>query len=104
MTVGAGVRSLLKPAFKAVNNARCRVWDLTHRVDTCGEIPLNSLDFESKSKDPGLEYQSHHPEIIRAGLAALAIPPEEFTFIDFGCGKGRVLLVASELRFAGSSV
>jgi SAM-dependent methyltransferase len=99
MTVGAGVRSLLKPAFKAVNNARCRVWDLTHRVDTCGEIPLNSLDFESKSKDPGLEYQSHHPEIIRSSLLMLPIPHEDYTFVDFGCGKGRVLLIASGFKF-----
>jgi SAM-dependent methyltransferase len=102
---GGGLRSLvasnslLKPLLKTISHARCEVWDLIHGVDTCGDVPLVSLDFQNKNKTAGLEYQSHHPQIIRAGLAALAIPPEEFTFIDFGCGKGRVLLVASEFAF-----
>jgi len=32
-------------------------------------------------------------------MAALSIRHEEFTFIDFGSGKGKVLLLASELPF-----
>jgi hypothetical protein len=89
----------LTPLLKAIGNARCEAWDLIHGVDTCGDVPLASLDFQSQNKTAGLEYQSHHPKIIRAGLAALEIRPEDFTFIDFGCGKGRVLLVASEFPF-----
>jgi len=88
----------LKPLLKAIGNARCQAWDLIHGADTCGDVPLATLDFQSHNKAAGLEYQSHHPKIIRAGLAALEIRPENFTFIDFGCGKGRVLLVASEFR------
>jgi SAM-dependent methyltransferase len=91
--------SWLKPLLKTINSARCEAWDLVHGVDTCGDVPLVTLDFQNKNKTAGLEYQSHHPKIIRAGLAALAIRPEDFTFIDFGCGKGRVLLVASEFAF-----
>jgi SAM-dependent methyltransferase len=91
--------SRLKPLLKAISSTRCEAWDLIHGVDTCGDVPLATLDFQSKNKTAGLEYQSHHPRIIRAGLAALAVRPEEFTFIDFGCGKGRVLLVASEFAF-----
>jgi SAM-dependent methyltransferase len=94
-----GVRSLLKPVFRTINNARCRGWDIAHGVDTCGEIPLSSLDFQSKNKAPGLEYQSHHPAIIRSSLQMLPIRHEEYTFVDYGCGKGRVLLVASEFEF-----
>jgi SAM-dependent methyltransferase len=103
--VRVGLRSLvasnsgLKPLLKAIGNARCQAWDLIHGVDTCGDVPLASLDFQSQNKTAGLEYQSHHPKIIRAGLAALEIRPENFTFMDFGCGKGRVLLVASEFPF-----
>ncbi len=89
----------LKPVLKRINNARCGAWDLIHGVDTCGEIPLIGLDFHSKNKTDGLEYQSHHPVIIRAGLMALAIRYEDYTFIDVGCGKGRVLLIASEFPF-----
>jgi SAM-dependent methyltransferase len=89
----------LNPVFKTLGQARCRAWDLVHGVDTCGEIPLLDLDFENEHKTPGLEYQSHHPAIIRDGLMSLNIPCQDYAFVDFGCGKGRVLLVASEFPF-----
>jgi len=89
----------LKPVFKTIGNARCRAWDVIHGVDTCGEIPLLDLNFESKHKTRGLEYQSHHPAIIRAGLRSLEIRYQDYSLVDFGCGKGRVLLVASEFPF-----
>ena len=89
----------LKPLLGAINSVRCEAWDLIHGVDTCGDQPLATMNFQSKNKTAGLEYQSHHPGIIRAGLAALPIRPEDYTFIDFGCGKGRVLLVASGFAF-----
>jgi hypothetical protein len=86
--------SWLKPLLKAISSTRCGAWDLIHGVDTCGDVPLATLDFQSKNKTAGLEYQSHHPGIIRAGLMALAVRPQDFIFIDFGCGKGSVLLVS----------
>jgi SAM-dependent methyltransferase len=89
----------LGPVFKNIGNARCRAWDLIHRVDTCGDIPLLDLNFESENKTPGLEYQSHHPAIIRAALGSLEIRYQDYSFVDIGCGKGRVLLVASEFPF-----
>lgn len=91
--------ALLKPVLRKVSSARCEAWDFIHRVDTCGAIPLAGLDFHGKNKTDGLEYQSHHPSIIRAGLKALAIGHQDYTFIDIGCGKGRVLLIASEFPF-----
>lgn len=91
----AGLKSILR----RVNNARCEAWDLVHGVDTCGEIPIIDLDFQSKNKIAGVEYQSHHPAVTRLSLTALAIRHEDYTFIDVGCGKGRVLLLASEFPF-----
>ncbi|HTC47245.1 MAG TPA: class I SAM-dependent methyltransferase [Candidatus Aquilonibacter sp.] len=91
--------SLLSFALKKINNARCTTWDLVHGVQTCGEIPLTSLDFKSENKNPGLEYQSHHPTILHQMLSALNIEHERYAFIDFGCGKGRVLLVAAGFPF-----
>jgi SAM-dependent methyltransferase len=108
MSTEAGGRSLksflisrpwLKPIFRVINNARCKTWDVLHGANTCGQIPLISLNFQSDNKSPGLEYHSHHPRIIRQSLMALNIRHEDYTFIDFGCGKGRVLLLASEFPF-----
>ncbi len=90
----------VRQILKRVNDARCRTWDLLHGVETCGVIPLTSFEFESESKTPGLEYSSSHPRIIRRALRALELPFEQYTFVDMGCGKGRALLIASELPFA----
>jgi SAM-dependent methyltransferase len=68
-------------------------------VDTCGEIPIVELDFQSKNKLTGVEYQSHHPAVTRLTLRALPIQHQDYTFLDVGCGKGRVLLLASEFPF-----
>lgn len=102
---GAAGKSVAKPrpwlaaALKGLNDLRCRLWDFRHGVDTCGEIPLTSYDFQSDNKAPGLEYHSHHPQILRDTFKALSIQHERYTFIDFGCGKGRALLVAAEFPF-----
>jgi SAM-dependent methyltransferase len=85
--------------LRRVNQLRCKSWDVLHGVDTCGDIPLTSLDFASENKAPGLEYQSHHPKILRRMISALEISHERYTFVDYGCGKGRVLLVAAEFPF-----
>lgn len=89
----------LKPILSGVNNLRCGAWDLMHGVDTCGAIPITSLDFESEHKLPGVEYQSHHPAVTRLDLSALPIRYEDYKFVDIGCGKGRVLLIAAEFPF-----
>jgi len=89
----------LGPLLKRINHLRCKAWDIRHSVDTCGEIPLTSLAFQNPNKSTGLEYQSHHPKITRDALHAPDVPYEQYNFIDYGCGKGRVLLVASEFPF-----
>ena len=105
MTAKAALRSmvrsnpLLKPVLKGINRFRCASWDFIHGVDTCGEIPLSELDFSNENKSTGLEYQSHHPALTRAALNSLDIHHEDYTFIDIGCGKGRVLLIAAEFPF-----
>jgi SAM-dependent methyltransferase len=90
----------VRQVLKCVNDTCCRAWDLLHGVETCGVIPLTRFEFESESKTPGLEYSSSHPRIIRRALRALDLPLERYAFVDMGCGKGRVLLLASELPFA----
>ncbi len=88
-----------KPLLNRISNARCRAWDLIHGVHTCGNVSLNTLDFQSEHKTDGLEYQSHHPAVTRSGLNLLGVRHEDYAFIDIGCGKGRALLVASEFPF-----
>src|ERR1700683_3500489 len=44
-------------------------------------------------------YVAIDPERFRRALSSLGVAFEGFTFIDFGSGKGRALLLASEYRF-----
>jgi SAM-dependent methyltransferase len=45
-------------------------------------------------------YETAPAALIREALGCIPLPPARFTFVDLGSGKGRVLLVASELPFA----
>jgi hypothetical protein len=45
-------------------------------------------------------YQTASASLIREALCCIPLRPGVFTFVDLGSGKGRVVLVASELRFA----
>lgn len=90
---------LANKVLRLINGTRVRFWDIAHGVDTCGEIELANFDFQHPYKDPGLAYHSHHPKIIRAALSALNIRFEDYTFIDYGCGKGRVVLLALQYPF-----
>jgi SAM-dependent methyltransferase len=44
-------------------------------------------------------YEPSNAELVRSALDRLEIDPERFTFIDFGSGKGRALLVAASFPF-----
>lgn len=45
-------------------------------------------------------YEPSLPSVVSATLDALDVPPQEYTFVDLGSGKGRVLLLASQRPFA----
>ncbi len=57
-------------------------------MDTAGLIPLESGT-----------YYATAPSLFRAVLARWAGDPAAYTFVDLGCGKGRVVLLASQLPF-----
>jgi hypothetical protein len=77
-----------------------RLYDRRHGVSTCGAIPLEDLDIDSESVACGNLYDAF-PR--RSLLRLIRRVPEadlsEFTFVDYGSGKGKVLLVAAEHPF-----
>lgn len=74
-------------------------FDQEFSVDTSGLVDLSDLDIENKNWELGVHYQASPPDIFRRILCSLSIKHEDFTFIDFGSGKGRTLLLASEFPF-----
>jgi len=85
-------------------NQRLRIWkdrrfDRQFCVDTSGSIQLNELAISHPSRQHGQRYEGTEPAVFHRMLATLEIKHEEFTFVDFGSGKGKVLLLASDYPF-----
>lgn len=75
-------------------------FDRRHGTDTSGMVPTRDLDIA----DTAVKWQSNlylgsPARVTRHIIASLAIDEREFTFIDYGSGKGRALFVAAEKPF-----
>jgi hypothetical protein len=68
-------------------------------VDTGGIVRIASMDIDSPNYVHAVYYKASRPEEVRAALSALAVRHQDFTFVDFGSGKGLTLLVASMYPF-----
>lgn len=76
-----------------------RRFDLRHGTDTLTDVRLQGLDIASPNRQRGNRYHPTPPRALRQLLARLRIDATQFSFVDIGSGKGRVLLVASDLPF-----
>ena len=76
-----------------------REFDERYNVDTGGIIQLNKLSIPGSTWECGAPYWAIEPELFARLVGEPAISHRDFTFIDFGSGKGRALLLASEFPF-----
>lgn len=76
------------------------LFDLNYGTNTSGCIELDELTIVSGDKQSGCKYQGTRVLALRSLFNKLKsdISPNS-AFVDFGCGKGRVLLIASEFGF-----
>jgi hypothetical protein len=91
----------LKQATPAARRQRAADAEFDRRfgVDTTGIIELGTLEVDGPSYDSGSRYQATAPGIVTEMVLSLGIDHKDFVFIDFGSGKGRALLVASNFPF-----
>ena len=92
-------RDLLKLATTPIHP-----FDLAHGVDTSGLVPAAHLITGHPNDEHVTAYYGVAPSILRALIAQWRETPpphpiHDYTFVDFGAGKGRAMLVASELPF-----
>lgn len=83
--------TLTYSAMRTIDVFQELYFDARHNVDTSG-VTLPAAG-------QGEGYKGSLPGLVRASLRKLRIRYEDFTFIDFGSGKGRTLLIASEFPF-----
>jgi hypothetical protein len=78
-------------------------FDRISGVDTEGDFHgwtyLSDLDIPSPNWIEGNDYSAIEPERFNGVLASFDLTFEGYTFVDFGSGKGRALLLASEFPF-----
>ena len=85
---------------RAVGKARSRMFDLRYGVRTDGDIPLEKLTIASPNARHGTLYMPTHPKAAREALQSLPVQEySRYTLVDFGSGKGRVMLIAAEFPF-----
>lgn len=76
------------------------VFDRKYGTDTRGVREIGTLDVvDAPAARYAVRYDPSSPELVRTQLAKLKIDYRRFTFIDFGSGKGRVLMVAAGFPF-----
>src|SRR6202158_2582512 len=105
-------RSFLLPVhlfreYRAAKSLRPDVqvseFDRQYAVDTDGRSEVwtyfTDLDIPSSNWIDGNDYAAIEPLRFRRVLAGFDIAFEDYTFVDFGSGKGRALLLASEFPF-----
>jgi len=74
-------------------------FDKIHGTDTSGVIPLKDLEIKSDNIKEGIWYEPMSVKVFRQIMDNLTVDVDKYEFIDFGSGKGRVLLLASEYGF-----
>jgi 16S rRNA G966 N2-methylase RsmD len=88
-------KNLAEVARQFVN----RRFDRKFHVDTSGVTQLADLTCESNNKQHGILYEPTPLRTLKCMFSMLPPDLHEFTFIDFGSGKGRTMLYASNYNF-----
>jgi hypothetical protein len=92
-----GISRLLPGARRAARADQA--FDRRWGTDTSGTRDLSSLSVDIDLARHAVRYQPSNDEWLDSALARLALPLRDYAFVDYGAGKGRVLLAASLHRF-----
>jgi SAM-dependent methyltransferase len=75
-----------------------RWFDWRYGTDTVGALSPGESTSRLEPAPDALRYEATRLRSFRHVMARL-VPTSENVFVDFGCGKGRVLLAAAQFRF-----
>lgn len=92
---GTIARCLAEPFYRF----RDRRFDSRFHVETEGIVDIQNLDFPDADRQHASVYQPVRLHAFSELMRVLKIRHEDFTFVDFGAGKGRAMLLASAYPF-----
>lgn len=99
--VGGTISTVAGRVARAFKPAEPDPWiefDRRHGADTCGKVLPQQDSVVGVNWMHGQRYQGCNPDVLAEKLKRLPIGSDT-TFIDFGSGKGRALIVAAGFRF-----
>lgn len=76
-----------------------RKFDEDRGVDTAAWVRVPELDTESPNREHAVRYQPSSVEEFELLMGKLRVDHGRFTFVDYGSGKGRVLMLAAAYPF-----
>ena len=84
----------------AFEDPRSRAFDRRHHVETAREEPLGEMGVAADAiKRGNNEYRVTWGWLIKKAMAQLDIDFRRYSFIDYGSGKGKAMLMASDYPF-----
>ncbi len=87
------------PAYRA-RMRNDRRFDEIYGTDTAGFYDIHASALADPATDHASRYGATSPEAFAEYVDRLPITPASYAFVDFGCGKGRVVLLAAKRPFA----
>lgn len=96
-----GFRNTLRSAFTSylIPDRVADAFDSRYGTDTAGVVPLWKLRVDSPNERFGWRYETSDPLELSLCLRHIPVKPQALSFIDLGCGKGRMLIAARDLGF-----
>jgi SAM-dependent methyltransferase len=75
-------------------------FDAEHHVETAGDLALEKAGISGDQIRAGNGvYRALTGALFHSALAAIPLPHEQYSFVDVGSGKGKVLLMAADYPF-----
>lgn len=98
--------SAWRPVFLSIDKALVAIqqridsrFDRKYGTDTSGVIALSDLPIPNESVKFGHHYEPTSVKTFNQIMSNLGLNHADFEFVDFGSGKGRILLLASRYPF-----
>ncbi len=84
---------------RLINRTLAKLFDARHGTQTCGIVFPEQMDIDPERKAHGQFYVATPFYEFKRLMARLDVDTTKYTFIDFGCGMGKVLLYADAYNF-----
>jgi SAM-dependent methyltransferase len=84
---------------KQVLHCADQMFDLRYGTQTSGRVETENIAAISPNRQFGLDYYPTDGATFPRMVRCIPEPHAALTFVDFGCGKGRVLLMAAQQGF-----